>query len=145
MRTLFQGFLVLAATCMVACQHSGVQLGETNSSLAEIKRAAVEVIGEPRGVSENGFELKSKYYDKKGEPIEKMEDAKDRYYTHVMIVGDRRPYDVSVQVIVEVRTPEGFEQVDDDEFKAEEVADKIKKALHESREKRNVIDDFQAF
>ena len=106
----------------------------------------MSVIGEPRTLSENGREMISQFYDKKNRPIEKMDMAKERYYTHVVILGDRRPYDVQVQVLVEGRNEDGgFDVIDRDDDRAGLIAEKIRQALNQSRDTRNVIDDFRSF
>lgn len=72
--------------------------------------------------------------------------ARERLYTHITVLGDRRPYDVQVEVLVESRNQEGaFELVGNDDSRAAVIADKLKKALNQSRDKRNVIDDFRSF
>ena len=148
MKSLFWAFLVISMAWITGCQTDGVVIRQMPLSLNEIRRAIVQVIGEPAGVSPNGYELKSKYYDKDGkEYFDRAAEnaAKQRFYTDVEVVGDRRPYDIHVQVIPEIKTEEGFERQESDDVKAEKIADKIRNALHEGRDKRNMIDDFQAF
>lgn len=130
---------------LAACQHGGVLIKETPMGLGDIRRIVSTVTGEPRILSPNGYEMTSVYFDRKEKPIEHPNDAKERFYTKVSILGDRRPYDIRVQVFVELRTPEGFENIGQDDDLAEMWADKITKALHDSRDKRNFIDDFKAF
>jgi hypothetical protein len=75
-----------------------------------------------------------------------MDMAKERFYSHITILGDRRPYDIQVEVLIEARDQDGsFEMVDRDDEKAAVLADKIRKALNQSRDSRNVIDDFRSF
>lgn len=137
----FLGFLFLAG-----CQTGGVVLHETPLSISDTRVAIVTVIGEPRIVSPNGRELYSKFYDRKGNPIDRMELAKERSYTLVTVLGDRRPYDIQVEVLTEERDEDGvFELVDRDDQRAVPIADKIKKALNESLVNRNIIDDFRSF
>lgn len=119
---------------------------ETPLSLSETRRVITVVIGEPRGVSQNGREILSKYYDKRNKAIEKMDMARERLYTRVTVLGDRRPYDIQVEVFVESRTSDGgFEPLDRDDDRASVIAEKIRQALNQSRDKRNVIDDFRSF
>jgi hypothetical protein len=128
------------------CATGGVILRETPLSVSETRRVVVAVIGEPRSVSQNGREIVSKFYDRRDKAIAKMEMAKERYYTHVTILGDRRPYDIQVEVLVEGRNPEGgFDQVTRDDNKATTIAEKLRQALNQSRDTRNVIDDFRSF
>lgn len=104
------------------------------------------VIGEPRFVSVNGRELLSKYYDQKQQPIENMALAKERYFTHVIILGDRRPYDISVDVVMEERDEDGrFQATEKNDEMAAPIADKLKKQLYQNVDSRNLIDDFRSF
>ena len=128
------------------CRTGGVILRETPLNVSETRRVVVSIIGEPRSVSQNGRELESKYYDKKNMTLEKMDMERERYYTHVTILGDRRPYDVQVEVLIEARVEDGrFELADRDDGRAAVVAEKIRVALNQSRDNRNVIDDFRSF
>lgn len=139
-------FVFLATVLLSSCRTGGVVLRETPLNLSETRRVVMSVIGEPRSVSQNGREMTSRYYDKKGSNIEKMDMAKERFYTHVTILGDRRPYDVQVQVLVEGRNEDGsFDLRDRDDDRAAPIAEKLRQALNQSRDSRNVIDDFRSF
>lgn len=143
MRKLIGIFFVLI---IAGCQVPGIILKETPLSVSETRKAIVIVSGEPRTISSNGRELYSKYYDRDGRGIFKMESAKERFYSIFIILGDRRPYDISVQVVRELRNVEGqFQKVGLDESRAQTLADKLKKVLIESRDNRNVLDDFRSF
>ena len=131
---------------LTGCRTGGVVLQETPLGASETRKVVVGVIGEPRNVSKSGQELISQYYDRKGQRIEKMETARERFHTCVTILNDRRPYDIRVEVFHEVRDAEGgFESRDQDDDRASVIAEKIKQALNQSRDKRNVIDDFRSF
>jgi hypothetical protein len=148
MKFFAQAFLIAAFLFLGSCRTAGVVLQETPLNISETRVAVVTVTGQPRQVSENGREIFSKYYDKKNNNLEKdkMDMARERYYTHVVILGDRRPYDIQVEVLIEARTPEGgWELVNHDDGRAGAIAEKIKNALAQSRDKRNVIDDFRSF
>ena len=140
-------FLAISfALLLSSCRTGGVILRETPLSVSETRRVIVSVIGEPRSVSQNGREIISKFYDRKDRAIPRMEMAKERYYTHVTVLGDRRPYDIQVEVLVEGRNPDGvFEVVGRDDNKATIIAEKLRQALNQSRDTRNVIDDFRSF
>nr|WP_295902147.1 hypothetical protein [uncultured Bdellovibrio sp.] len=141
------GFFLLASTLLLSsCRTGGVIIRETPLNVSETRRAVMAVIGEPRSVSQNGREILSQFYDKKNKIIEKMDMARERYYTHVTVLGDRRPYDVQVEVLVEGRNEEGgFDLLDRDDDKAGVIAEKIRQSLNQSRDTRNVIDDFRSF
>lgn len=119
---------------------------ETPLNVSDTRRAVVSVIGQPRLTSENGRELLSKYYDRIGNSEDSIKNARERLSTHVTILGDRRPYDIQIEVVVEIRDKEGVYQiVERDEFRAERVAKEIQKALVQSRDNRNIIDDFKPY
>lgn len=141
------GFLFIALSLLLSsCRTGGVILRETPLSVSETRRTIVSIIGEPRSVSQNGREIISKFYDRKDKAIPRMEMAKERYYTHVTVLGDRRPYDIQVDVLVEGRNPDGvFEVIGRDDNKATIIAEKLRQALNQSRDTRNVIDDFRSF
>lgn len=145
MRILFGAFLLISALWVTSCQHGGVIIKETPVGITEVRRIVLMVIGEPRYSNPNGYEYSSKFYNKKGQPEERADQVRERYFTHISILGDRRPYDIRVQVYIEGRGPEGYEIIGQDDYKAAQIAEQIKTGMHESRDKRNVIDDFQAF
>lgn len=131
---------------LTGCRTGGVILRETPLSVSETRRVVVSVIGEPRSVSQNGREILSKFYDRKEKAIPRMEMARERFYTHVTILGDRRPYDIQVEVLVEGRNADGgFEVISRDDDRATTIAEKLRQALNQSRDTRNVIDDFRSF
>lgn len=146
MKKLFAVCLLLSTVLLSSCTTGGVILRETPLNVSESRRAIVGVIGEPRSISQNGREIVSQYYDKKNKTIEKMDMAKERYYSHLTILGDRRPYDIQVEVLVEGRNEDGgFDVVDQDDEKAGILAERLRQALNQSRDTRNVIDDFRSF
>lgn len=139
--------LLLMPLFLTSCRSGGIVLRDTPLGLSDTRVAIVTVIGQPRAMSENGRELFSKYYDATGHPIEKMDLIRRRYTSHIYVLGDQRPYDVKVEVNVEERVDNNhFELVDHDEKRAEDLAEKIHKALNQSRDAdRNVIDNFKSF
>ncbi|MBS1969122.1 MAG: hypothetical protein JSU04_02375 [Bdellovibrionales bacterium] len=137
---------LLSLLVFAGCQTSGVYLRETPLNVSDTRKAVVSVIGQPRLTSENGRELLSKYYDRKGNSDDQMKTARERLTTHVTILGDRRPYDIQIEVVVEIRDKEGVYQiVERDDARAEKIAKDIQKALVQSRDNRNIIDDFKPY
>lgn len=139
-------FFVLSASIIMSGCRTGIILRETPLGVSESRIAIVTVIGEPRQLTPDGRELFSKFYDKKGNLISRLEMANERFYTLVSILGDRRPYDIQVEVVIEHRGEDGkFTFAEKDDAKARLIAEKIKKALNQSLGNRNVIDDFRSF
>lgn len=122
----------------------GVLLTQTPANMSESRKAVVSVIGQPLSISENGRELFSTYFDSSGLALEPAK-SKERFQTHVIILGDRRPYDIRVVVLVDEKQNGQFVPIGYDNQKARKIADRIQRALNESRDKRNVIDDFKPF
>ncbi|MBK7961455.1 MAG: hypothetical protein IPK04_09790 [Bdellovibrionales bacterium] len=88
--------------------------------------------------------MKSRFYDRRGRYLENIENAKERLYTVVTVLGDRRPYDVKVEVFVEEKVEENVYVISEqDNRSAERIAARIKDALYQSQSNRNVIDDFR--
>jgi hypothetical protein len=138
--------LLLSLFVFAGCQTKGVYLRETPLNISETRRVVASVIGQPRTTSENGREMLSKYYDRKGNSEDQAKGARERLSTHVTILGDRRPYDIQIEVVVEIRDHEGaYQAVEKDEVKAGKIAQDIQKALVQSRDNRNVIDDFRPY
>jgi hypothetical protein len=138
--------LLLSLLIFVGCQTDRVFLRETPLNISETRRAVASVMGQPRATSENGREMLSKYYDRKGNSEDQLKNARERLSTRVTILGDRRPYDIQIEVVVEIRNREGvFQVVEKDKGRAEKIALDVQKALVQSRDNRNVIDDFRPY
>lgn len=138
------GFFIFLG--LASCQTTGVFLRETPLNVSETRKAIVSVIGQPRITSENGRELFSNFYDRKGHSDEEAKNLRERLFTHVTILGDRRPYDIQIEVVVEMRDKGGtYRKVENDDARAEKIAVDIQKALVQSRDNRNIIDDFRPY
>lgn len=143
----FKTFLLLIFILQLsACATEGIFRRELPGSASDLRKAIVTVIGDPRVTSFSGRELLSRFHNKEGTYEEPSKNAKERRFTQISILGDRRPFDIQVEVIIERRSGEGeFVPVATDDAQANDIADRIKKALHQSLDKRNILDDFRAF
>jgi len=142
---MFKRLLLISFLIMAGCQ-TGIFIKETPAALTDIRKAVVTVLGQPKVTSENGRELISDYHDKKGHIDSALAKAKTRYYTVVLILGERRPYDIKVEVFQEAKTHEQqYEVIAEDLDLAQKLANQIETVLNESLKNRNVIDDFRAF
>lgn len=129
-----------------ACQHGkGALIKETPLNISETRMAIVRVIGEPRHVSENGRELVSNYYDENGVSVVLKKNPDERYYSHVTILGDRRPYDILVEVKMEELDDGKYYFVSNDKKREKRLSQQIQDSLNQSREKRNMFDDFRPY
>ena len=146
MKSVFCVTIILMAFLFSGCQSGGgVVIEDAQYSMAEIRKAANQVLVEVRSVSENGRDVLSHYYDESGKFISNPEKVRKRYYSLVHIDGTRRPYDIDVQVILEEKIEGEFEDVGLDETKSQTLANKLREHLNQSRSKRNVVDDFKPF
>lgn len=136
--------LMIAVFCIVSCQSRGVRISDSPMSLSDTRRIITKVIGHPRELSENGREMYSAFSDGKGKISDGAAFANERKFTKVTILGDRRPYDIVVEVILEKKVSLGlYKYLQHDDERARLLAERIKQELHESRSRSNVIDDFQ--
>lgn len=145
MSVLNKFFGITAFLFFASCTHRGVMIEETPLGISETRKVITSVIGIPRSISENGRELYSQYFDRKGR-VDEFKNARERLYSVVTILGERRPYNIEVVVNIQNREVNGqFYEAGHDERRAVELAEKIRKALNESRDNRNIIDDFRPF
>jgi len=115
-------------------------------SLTTVKKTVSNVI--PQGVKEesiNGREFKSGYFN----PRNWDEDATDlaeRAYAKVLILNSGRPYRIDVHVYREKRSRDGqYKKASEDSKLTKDLVDRLKEALADRREDRNIIDEFRAF
>jgi len=134
-----------ASVLMTACQ-SSAKIDNVMLSLTTVKKTVSNVI--PQGVKEesiNGREFKSGYFN----PRNWDEDATDlaeRAYAKVLILNSGRPYRIDVHVYREKRSRDGqYKKASEDSKLTKDLVDRLKEALADRREDRNIIDEFRAF
>ena len=146
LRLFFVSMMIAPIIHFSGCTSTrGVVLKETPLGISETRRVITSVTGIPRMISENGRELYSQYFDRKGR-VDEFLTARERLYSKVTILGERRPYSIEVLVIIQNKKADNkFLDVGHDLKRSEELAEKIRAALNESRDKRNIIDDFRPY
>lgn len=119
----------------------------SNLPVAESRIAITSVIGKPRLISLNGRELTSIYHDRKFEPLDLEKKTKVRFYTKAIILGHRRPYEISVEVVKEIFDPQtqAFVAVGMDEGLTQIKALEIKKALNKGLDNYRTLDGDNPF
>lgn len=123
-----------------------VERKKVNYSVEAIVKAYERATTGIRGRSQNGRELISKYHSLKGDIYDNAYNKKERAYSKLSILGDRRPYVLKVYYIVEQRTEEGaYEIVDYNEESAHRILDKMVEFLVTRPDKDDFIDDYRAF
>ena len=142
---LYFGLAFGFQVALVGCASSAARVEEQNHSLSSIRKVIEAVIGQPRSVSSNQRVYLSEYYGRKTDKNFDENKSKIRNYTRISIIGDRRPYDIDVDVIVEQKNGRTYEEIGTDEKLSTEVAESLKSKLHQGLDGRNVIDDFRVF
>lgn len=131
---------------IVSCAGPGHYIHDSDVSLTETRKSIVRLYGEPRTISQNGREITTQYMDKKGRVLEGMKKSRERRYAHIKILGERRPYNILVNVVVQEQNVDGsYDDLGDDDYLSEHLAKEIQRELLKSLENRNIIDDFNAF
>ncbi len=132
---------------ILGCQTQGYFISDSNLQIPESRKAITAVIGKPRFVSLNGRELVSEYHDAQFKTIEADQKSAVRYFTSVVILGARRPYEINVQVIRQNFENETKTYVNTglDEGLSEKRAKLIKKAHNYSLEKQQKFDGDNPF
>lgn len=144
---IFSLFLILSLNfILTSCQStSALKLKEMNYSLKEIRKAIVDISGEPRTESENKRVIGSQYFGRSVPLYKEMLKNKERFYALFYILGSEAPYDILVEVHSERRRGNRFEENDIDATLSETIANELKARLTQSRDTRNLIDDFRPF
>ena len=129
----------------LGCQ-TGVFINDSPAAATDIRKAFIQVLGEPRSANYDGKELVSKFHDKRGRVDDSLVKAKSRFYTKLSILGDRRPFKIKIECFHEVKvSPQQYEIIGEDLELAQKTATTIEEALNQSLKGRNVIDDFRAY
>lgn len=144
--SLKRGIFTILFFCLgVACTSTGDYIHAINRTVYDIRITVKSLYGIV-SVSDNERELITGPL--KVDPSDKTPSAqlKVRAYARIVILGDRRPYDILVEAYIERRDRNGtFVEVGMSEGLSRELSQELHRALIESRENWNVIDDFRAF
>ncbi len=142
--------VVLGCAFLTGCMSFGsVSISDVDRPLLDIQKIVQRSL--PLGLREtstNGREFYSNFFlakDRRFKPAEKMPE---RYYAHVLILGDARPYTIKVHVrrqkVESVR--EGiYRDLGADHSLAKAIQRRIQEQLNKRREDLNIIDDFRVF
>jgi hypothetical protein len=128
-----------------ACSVRGVLLKNHNRSLRELRQAVVAIAGEPRQVSENQREIYSDYFPREKTPDFNPSQAKERLFAKFTILGDRRPYDIIVEVYPEELEGTKFVRRSLDLEMSKQIARELRRYLVESPADRSILDSFRPF
>lgn len=138
-------FLLAALSLTLSgCITSGFYLDDVNRNMQDIRTAISNLYG-IQSVSDNERVIITPPL--KADPNDPTPPKlmKARVYARVVLVNDQRPYRMHVQVYQERKVKGEWVELDIDERLSEEFAREIYRELINSRDNRNVIDDFRAF
>ncbi len=137
---LFLALSVILTSCVSTSAIQNVPL-----SYNAIKTVVVSNLpGGVRRESPNGRTLTSAYFNPDSLKPE-IAAAKIHAYAVVVILGSTRPYDIDIHVFKEEKTVDGYEPLGEDTDLSDRLGERLRAALADRREDRNVIDDFRAF
>lgn len=136
--------LILALLFLSGCVTQGHYVNDMNRSMSDIQTAIRNLYG-VQSKSDNEKILYTPPLKKDPNDTTPENKMRERVIARVVIMGDRRPYDILVQVYLERKVRGSWVEVGLDEDLSMEFAKEINRELIESRENRNVIDDFRAF
>ena len=126
------------------CATQGHYVRDMNRSMSDIQVAVKNLYG----IQSKSDDDKILYTPPlKRDPSDTTPENKmrERLIARIVIMGDRRPYDILVQVYLERKVRGNWVEVGLDEDLSRDFSREISRELIESRENRNVIDDFRAF
>ena len=140
---VFALFIALSVI-LTGCQ-TGAVIRDVPLSYNAIKTVVTANL--PQGLkkeSPNGRELTSGYFAVDTFAPEKP-DMNIRAYAVVTILGSSRPYNVDVKVIREAKKKGFYRSEGRHDEMTLALGERLKQALADRREDRNIIDDFRAF
>lgn len=123
-----------------------VQKKGVNASLPTLIKAFDRATTGVRGRSANGREIVSRYQKPGSSASDNAVNDPKRAYSRLLILGDRRPYTLQVQHIVEERESSGgYSIVQYDDPVARQTLKKVLDYLVHRPDREGFIDDFKAF
>lgn len=135
-------FLLLLAGCST---HQTIQ--NVDRPVRELQK--ISELSMPNGlasVSKNGREFTSKYFTNKKGTWDEYKGEKIRYFARIIVLGDRRPYVLSVAVYSQNRLGEkSYSQEKYIESMSRVLKRRVEKSVHRTGLDRNIIDDFKVF
>ena len=138
---------LLLSVILVSCATTSEKIEQINRPLSELQKVADQNLPVGRAkVSPNGREFYSVPFIKEKGGFAKATDHQAHYVAVIKVLGDRRPYSISVEVSVQKRQSSGqFRKSGYDQGLARVISRRIQKSLHQRRDNRNIIDDFKVF
>jgi hypothetical protein len=144
-------FILTGCATLEGSNPESLIIEEVDWPVTEIRQVAGAIMpAGVRTVSPNGREMQGRHFlvSRNGE-FREAGDALERYYTHIKILGDRRPYRVEILVTREKRVLRDnqftYIVAGYDKRLAKQFENKLRAELTKRREDRNIIDDFRVY
>lgn len=149
-QTLFFIFgLSLAFFALPSCNSmsgSYVEKKSVNASLPGLIKAFDRASNGLRGKSVNGREIVSRYQKPGTDSYDNAGMDKERAYSRLLILNDRRPYTIQLQYVIEERISGGGYSIKGyDDAMANKVMRKMMEFLVNRPDREDFIDEFKAF
>ncbi len=136
------GFSVMIGACALM---SPASLEDQNVSVSQIKNAVVSVAGDIRKLEGGGRIIYTTYFDRSRKILLFNEKPGVRYFSIVRVIGDRRPYDIDVEVVRETLVRGTYVETGSDEEIATAFSQDLAEKLKIEKTGKSVVDDFKAF
>lgn len=132
----------------VTTKPGAVTIEDLNMPLADLQAVVSGVM--PEGllrVSQNEREFFSNFFVIANQRTKPAGNSNVRFYAHILVLGDRRPYNIKTMVKEERRPSANgeFREVAIDKRMSLLLSQLIQKRLSKRPSDRNVIDDFRVF
>lgn len=138
--------LAIVALCFLvflsSCQTAIYEISGKKHALATIQKIILSSL--PEGLNKktaNGREYISNFFSCSTSDVQEDE----RCYALVRIIGNRRPYNVFIEVFVMKHQYGEWVNIGEDIELSKKLATKVQKKLSEIKSEHNMVDDFRAF
>lgn len=145
----FSFFLMFVIGAVVSCNSlsgSYVEKKSVNASIPGLIKAFDRASNGLRGKSANGREIVSRYQKPGTNSYDNAGMDKERAYSRLLILNDRRPYTIQLQYIIEERLSNGGYSIKGyDDVTANKVMKRMLEFLVNRPDREDFIDEFKAF
>ncbi|HMN67096.1 MAG TPA: hypothetical protein PKC28_01025 [Bdellovibrionales bacterium] len=157
LRRLFIAFVVsfigaIFSGCVLSPKYRNtVVIHDVDKAFQQIRSAVLNIIPVGhRAISPNGREFLSLHFNSDGKGgFKPGVDSLSRYYAQILVLNDRRPYNIEIWVTQEKAIPRAggytYVKAGYNERLAKNLKNRIVNELSKRPEDSNIIDDFRVF
>lgn len=139
-------FILMSCVSCNSLKGTYVEKKGVNTSIQGLIKAFDRASNGLRGKSANGRELVSRYQKPGSTSYDNAGADNARAYSRLIILGDRRPYTIQVQHVIEERNSnDGYVIKGYDDEVAKKTMRKILEYLVNRPDREDFIDEFKAF